>query len=126
MQKRNSLLVLIILMALLLSWSQPGQAWTDLGSKDQPVVRVIMFWLSTCGHCEYVIKEVLPPLQDQYGDQLDILLIELVNQEDVDSLYETATIMGVAKEEVGVPFMLVGEKVLMGSDQILRELPGLI
>jgi uncharacterized membrane protein len=57
---------------------------------------------------------------------LDILLIELVNQEDVDSLYETATIMGVAKEEVGVPFMLVGEKVLMGSDQILRELPGLI
>jgi len=89
-------------------------------------VRVIMFWSSTCGHCEYVINEVLPPLQDQYGDQLEILLIKLVNQEDVDRLYETAAIVGITKENVGVPFMLVGESVLRGSEQIPNELPGLI
>lgn len=85
-----------------------------------------MFWLGTCGHCEYVINEVLPPLQDQYGDQLEILLIELVTQGDMDRFYETAAIVGIAKENVGVPFMLVGESVLTGSEQIPRELPGLI
>ena len=89
-------------------------------------MRVIMFWLSTCGHCEYVINEVFPPLQEQYGEQLDILLIELVTQEDVDILYETAALVGIPPNNVGVPFMLVGEQVLQGSQEIPDQLPGLI
>jgi uncharacterized membrane protein len=126
MLNRKHCFVPLLLLGLLLSWSQTGQAQTNLQTKDQPVVRVVMFWLGTCGHCEYVINEVLPPLHDQYSDQLDILLIELVTQEDVDRLYETAAVVGIAKENVGVPFMLIGERVLKGSDQILRELPSLI
>ncbi len=125
MRNRHQFL-LTLLFVLLFAWSQTGDAKAHLQTQDQPVVRVVMFWLSTCGHCKYVIKEVLPPLQDQHSDQLDILLIELVTQEDVDRLYETAATAGIAKEDVGVPFMLVGEKVLIGSDQIPRELPGLI
>lgn len=120
--KKKSLIILLLL--LITPWFQisPASAQTT----GQPKVRAIMFWLSTCGNCEYVINEVLPPLQDQYGDQLEILLIELVTQEDVDRLYETAAIVGIAKENVGVPFMLVGESVLKGSEQIPSELPGLI
>jgi uncharacterized membrane protein len=90
------------------------------------VVRVVMFWLSTCGNCEYVINEVLPPLQDQYEDQLEVLLVELVTQEDVDRLYETANLAGIPPNNVGVPFMLVGDRVLKGSNEIPSELPGLI
>jgi uncharacterized membrane protein len=85
-----------------------------------------MFWLGTCGNCEYVLDESLPPIQEQYGDQLEILLIELVTQEDMDRLYQTAAVYGFKKEEVGVPFMIVGERVLKGSSQIPEELPGLI
>lgn len=85
-----------------------------------------MFWSSTCGHCEYVIKEVLPPLQQKHGEQFEILMVELVTQQDVDSLYETAAIVGIPKEQVGVPFMLVADRVLLGSDQISNELPDLI
>jgi uncharacterized membrane protein len=125
---RNSkyLLVLILVVGLLVPLTQDAQAGTDFQSQDGPVVRVIMFWMSTCGHCEYVINDVLPPLQEQYGDQLEILLIELVTQEDVDTLYETAAILGIPPNNVGVPFMLVGEQVLRGSQQIPSELPGLI
>ncbi len=126
MLNRKHCFVLILLLGTLLSWSQTGQAQTNLQTQDRPVVRVVMFWLGTCGHCEYVINEVLPPLQDQYGDQLDILSIELVTQGDMDRFYETAAIVGIAKENVGVPFMIVGESVLTGSEQIPRELPGLI
>jgi uncharacterized membrane protein len=82
--------------------------------------------LSTCGHCELVINEILPPLQEQYGKQLEILLVELVAQEDVDHLYETAALLGIPANNVGVPFMLVGEEVLTGSDEIPARLPGLI
>ncbi len=126
MLNQKRFFVPLLLLGTLLSWSQTGQAQTNLQTQDQPVVRVVMFWLGTCGHCEYVIDEVLPPLQDQYGDQLDILSIELVTQGDMDRFYETAAIVGIAKENVGVPFMLIGERVLTGSEQIPRELPGLI
>ncbi len=126
MTKSKSLMVLILLVGLLVPWTQNTQAGMDFQSQDQPVVRVVMFWLSTCGHCEHVINEVLPPIQEQHGDQLEILLIELVTQEDVDRLYETAAIVGIPPNNVGVPFMLVGERVLKGADEIPDQLPGLI
>jgi thiol-disulfide isomerase/thioredoxin len=126
MLKKLPLLVLVILVGLILPWSSPVYAGTNLQTQDGGVVRVFMFWSSTCGHCEYVINEVLPPLQERYGEQLEILMVELVTQEDVDSLYETAAIVGFTQEQVGVPFMLVGDRVLLGSDQISTELPGLI
>jgi uncharacterized membrane protein len=85
-----------------------------------------MFWSATCGHCEYVIKNVLPPLQTRYGDQLEILMIELASQEDVDRLFMTANAFGIENNSIGVPFMIVGERVLQGSQQIPAELPGLI
>jgi uncharacterized membrane protein len=126
MHKSRYLLVFVLLAGLLLPWTQLVHAESDLQPNEQPVVRVIMFWLSTCGNCEYVINEVLPPLQEQYSDQLDILLIEIVTQEDVDNLYETASYYGIQPNNVGVPFMLVGDRVLKGSEQIPNELPGLI
>ena len=95
MKKSSILLVSTLILLLLISWTTDVQAGKDSQSQDSPVVHVVMFWLSTCGHCEYVINEVLPPLQDQYGDQLEILLVELVTQEDVDTLYETANLAGV-------------------------------
>lgn len=124
--KKKSFFILLLL--LIAPWFQVSPAYAQNTGQPQgkPVVRVIMFWSSTCGHCEYVINEVLPPPQDQYGDQLEILLIELVTQEDVDRLYETAASVGIAKENVGLPFMLLGERVLKGSEQIPNELPGLI
>ncbi len=114
MIKSKYLLVLLLIIGFLAPRTQDARARSDFQSQDQPVVRVVMFWLSTCGHCEYVINNVLPPLQEQHGEQLEILLVELVTQEDVDRLYETASIVGVPTNNVGVPFMLVGEQVLQG------------
>ena len=126
MNKSKYVLVLLLIIGLLAPWTGDAQGSTAYQSQDQPVVRVIMFWLGTCGHCEYVINNVLPPLQERYGEQLEILLVELVTQEDVDHLYETASIVGVPPNNVGVPFMLVGEQVLQGSQEIPNQLPGLI
>ena len=126
MAQRKQWFVLIILLGLLWLWTPIVQAKPNLQAQDQPVVRVLMFWSSTCGHCEYVIKEVLPPLQEHYGDQLEILLMELITQEDVDNLFQTGDAFGIPKDNVGVPFLIIGERVLTGSEQIPMELPGLI
>lgn len=96
------------------------------GTNTPPITHAVMFWIEGCPHCHYVLDEVLPPLQEKYGDQLQIQLIELATAEDVDRLYQTAASFGIPKEQVGVPFLVIGDRVLIGSDQIPAELPGLI
>ncbi|MCL4489297.1 MAG: hypothetical protein M1570_14375 [Chloroflexi bacterium] len=96
------------------------------GVSSKPVVRGLMFWMNGCPHCEEVIDRVLPPLQEKYGDQLDIRMVEVRTTQDVDQLYQTAARFGVPKDQTGVPFLIVGDQALVGSDQIPAELPALI
>ncbi len=91
-----------------------------------PVVRAVLFWMSTCPHCHEVIENVLPPLQEKYGGQLEILMIEVVSQREWNWLVEIGASFGIPEEGLGVPFLIIGDRVLLGSLQIPTELPGLI
>jgi uncharacterized membrane protein len=93
---------------------------------DAVIVRAIYFWMDTCGHCHYVLEEVLPPIQEIYGENFEILLVELQSVEDVERLYQTAQALGIPQENVAVPFLIIGDQVLVGSKQIPEQLPGLI
>ncbi|OGO49233.1 MAG: hypothetical protein A2Z30_06105 [Chloroflexi bacterium RBG_16_64_43] len=90
------------------------------------VVHAVMFWMEGCGHCEEVMNIVLPPLESSYGKQLQILLIQLVDQASVDRLFHAACELDVAKEDVGVPFLIVGRSVLIGSGEIPDQFPSII
>lgn len=85
-----------------------------------------MFWMESCGNCHYIIDQVLPGLQAKFGQQLEIYLIELQSIAEVNLLYETADTYQVPKDQVGVPFIVVGDHVLVGSVEIPEKLPGLI
>lgn len=122
--KRFSFMCLLALAGLLAVLGPARPASAQAG--EPPVVRAVMFWMDTCGHCHYVLENVLPPLQEQYGEQLDILLVEIVSREDADRLTAVAAELGLPAGGIGVPFMLVGDHVLIGADQIPAELPGLI
>lgn len=116
-------LTALVALSLAVSIFQPGLAQSP---EQGPVVRGVLFWMDGCPHCHIVIDEVLPPLQAKYRDQLKILHFEITSMEEVDLLYQVAASFGIPKEEVGVPFLVLGDHVLKGSDQIPRELPGLI
>ncbi len=90
------------------------------------VVRAVMFWANGCPHCHEVLDRVLPPLKQCYGDRLDVRLIEIRTVADVDRFLQAAAAFGFRKGEVGVPFLIVGDKTLVGSEDIPAELPGLI
>jgi uncharacterized membrane protein len=100
-----------------------------LEQPGKPVVKAVMFWMSTCPHCHEVIDEVLPPLRARYGAQFQIELIELGASdadERLDLFYRAAEAHGIEPDFAGVPFLLIGDRGLMGVDQIRAELPGLI
>jgi uncharacterized membrane protein/glutaredoxin len=95
-------------------------------AKTGPVVYTVMFWMDGCPRCEEVLQGVLPPLQAQYGSQLEILLVEVHSTVDVNALYETASRYHIPQQQVGVPFLIIGEHTVVGSDEVAWQFPGLI
>ena len=89
-----------------------------------PVVHAVLFYSPTCPHCHYVITETLPPLMEKYGDQLQIIGVD-VSQPDGQMLF-LATLQKFNIEEAGVPFLVVGDSYLIGSADIPEKFPGLI
>lgn len=91
-----------------------------------PVVHAILFYSPTCPHCHQVIDNDLPPLMEQYGDQLEIMGINTAHP-DGQALYQAAiTHFEIPSERRGVPTLIVGDHVLVGSGEIPAQFPGLI
>jgi uncharacterized membrane protein len=99
---------------------------TPVASAETPAIHAVLFYSNSCGHCHYVITEVFPPLFEQYGDQLQILGIEISDTEG-QALYQAAIDhLNIPEEQFGVPTLIVGETVLVGSLDIPERFPGLI
>jgi uncharacterized membrane protein len=91
-----------------------------------PSVTAVLFFSPSCGHCHQVMSEDLPPLQEQYGDQLAIYVID-VTEEAGQALYRSAIEQyQVPEERRGVPMLVVGDTVLVGSREIPERFPALI
>lgn len=95
------------------------------GAKAQsPVVHAVLLYSPSCGHCHKVMEEVLPPLRERYGVQLEILEVNV--QEPEGSAVYQATLEKYKPAVRGVPMLVIGEEVLVGSVQIPERLPELI
>ncbi len=117
--------ILILTFALIVFLSTSAFIPLPQGNA-QPIVRAVLFWMEGCPHCHEVINNVLPAIQQKYGDQFQIQIIELRSSQEVNTLYSLAESMGIPKSNVGVPFLIIGEHVLIGSGEIPEQLPGLI
>lgn len=120
--KRFLLLISLFCIGLpVLRWAQPAQAQIP---KPDAVVRAVLFYSPTCGHCHYVITEVLPPLSEKYGEQLQIVGID-VTQPGGQVIFQAALVK-FGLESGGVPFLVVGDTYLVGSADIPNKFPSLI
>lgn len=93
---------------------------------DVAVVRAVLFMSPTCGHCHHVIMEVLLPMAEAYGSQLEILTID-VSQPGGSQLYnQAASTYKIAEDRRGVPTLIVGDVILVGSGEIPAQFPELV
>lgn len=91
-----------------------------------PAARAVFFYSPSCPHCHTVMDEVFPPLQARYGSQLQIVQID-VSQPAGQTLYQAAiTAFNIPDNRLGVPTLVFGETVMVGSGEIPAMLPGLI
>ena len=119
------------------------------GSLQSPTVRVVLFYSPTCPHCHKVIRDDLPGIFERFGGsgrvyfntgvpeaertfflvsngELEILLIN-VARPDGNLIYrQSAEALAIPEGRQGVPRLVIGDSVLLGSFEIPEYLPALI
>ncbi|MEW5719639.1 MAG: hypothetical protein AB1817_13495, partial [Chloroflexota bacterium] len=90
------------------------------------VVRAVLFWSTTCSHCRAVIEQVLPPLQRKYGSRFDLRMFELSDPAHLELFEAALESLRVPPDQWSVPFMIVGDQIMVGSLEIPECLQGLI
>lgn len=90
------------------------------------VVHAVLFYSPTCPHCHEVIEKLLVPMAEQYGDQLQIMAVD-TTQDNGSMFYQSAVdYYQIPAERRGVPTLIVGDTVLVGSGEIPAQFPGIV
>jgi uncharacterized membrane protein len=98
----------------------------NIAHAQNPIVRAILFYSSSCPHCHQVITQDLPPLVEKYQEQLYILAVN-TSTPDGHVLFQAAIdYYHTPIERQGVPMLLVGDVVLVGSFEIPDQFPRII
>ena len=117
MQSRYRLGAALLILVLTLA-GITGAAHADSG----PVVRMVYFTANDCPHCAAVVNEVLNPLQAEYGDQMQIKVIEISEPANYEMLIRAEEMSGVSTEERGLPTLVIDGQALVGEDAIRQQL----
>ena len=113
-----------LLLILLNGWFSPAWQSATPTPPSEAVVRAVLFYSPTCGHCLHVIKDVLPPIIEQYGPRLQIIGVD-VSSPSGQALYQAA-LKHYHIDKQYVPFLVVGGEALIGSADIPQRFPSLI
>ncbi len=116
---RNSILICLV---IILGFSP----FADTAQAQQPVVHAVMFYSPACGHCAQIIEQFLPELDRQYGSQLIIYGVNTYSETGNALFASYVELFDVPDERQAVPTLVVGDQVLLGSNEIPEQFPGII
>jgi uncharacterized membrane protein/disulfide oxidoreductase YuzD len=93
---------------------------------DEASVRAVLFYNPNCGHCTYVLNDVLPPLSEQYGNQFQYLPID-ITRKDGETLYQSAIKkLSIPEDQLALPLLVIEDTYLAGQDEVTNQLPQII
>ncbi len=97
------------------------------GRQAGPVVRFTLFYSTTCPHCHEIMENYLPTVYDKYGDQIEHQYIEISRGDYYQTMLALEKKLGVPADNQGyIPALVIGDQVLVGSDDIPARLEELI
>ncbi|MCD4672101.1 MAG: cytochrome c biogenesis CcdA family protein [Anaerolineaceae bacterium] len=95
------------------------QVGPGISEEIEGQVHGLYFYSEECAHCEVVYKEVIQPLQAEYGSLLDLRLLKIDNPDDYELLIEAEEIFGVQPKNRGLPTTILGDKIIIGEEDSL-------
>ena len=121
LQLRDRLCIVLLFLIAALPWAV-GSA----RAQGPAIVRIVYFSSQDCIHCTAITNEVLKPLQDKYGDQLQIKTLEVSDPANYEILIRAEEMFQVPPEKRGLPTLIIDGQVLVGEDEIRQQLPCLL
>lgn len=95
-------------------------------AQAEPVVFGVFFYSPTCGHCHKVITEDWPGIQAEFGSQLQVLFININTYDGISILQSARDANLLTDDQQGVPMLLIGDTVLIGSIDIPAQTAGIV
>ncbi len=114
-----------ILLTVLVTFLSVSGMWSAAHAQ-KPIVRAVLFYSQTCPNCHFVLQNTLPPLQQKYGSQLDIRLLEVNEPANYELWISAVENFRIPDDSYIVPMLFIGDQVLLGADEVDGRLPGLI
>jgi uncharacterized membrane protein len=90
------------------------------------VAHAVLFFSPACPHCRELIATGLPPILQRFGDRLVIMGIDVTTESGQAQYQAMVRRFAVTPERQGVPTLVMGSRVLVGSVEIPSELPGMV
>jgi len=100
--------------------------YANQGLAQSAIVRAVLFYSPSCPHCQQVIQQDLPPLLEKYGAQLSILGVNVSDQVGQELYRGAIEKYHIPQERIGVPCLIVGDTILVGSKEIPENFPGIV
>lgn len=82
-------------------------------------INVYIFYGSTCPHCHHAF-EFFDSIEEDYGKYYNIKRYETWLWDNIDNskaLEKVAAHFGTAKDKIGVPYIVIGDKVFLGYSE---------
>ena len=117
MLKRSISVQLCLILATLFLWAPVAGA-------EEPVVRFFVFEAQDCEHCRVVGEQVLAPLQEEYGRQVEIQTFDIGAMENYEVMVRLEKEYGVSG--LAIPQIFIGDTVLVGEEEIRERLGDLV
>ncbi len=90
-----------------------------------PAVQILVVFDPTQANFE-TLRDLIISLGEAYEGSLQVYSLDVSQGEGADTLTQLNTALGVASPPAGTPQVLIDRQMLVGMDEIERELPGLI
>lgn len=115
-------------------WAVPLVAglWLGLPSSapasqaPEPVVWALFFHSPQCPHCDDVMRDHFPALLERHGVALRVVAVNVDTREG-QALYQAiARHFQLSRQRMGVPALVVGDRMLVGAWEIPSQLPRIV
>ncbi len=121
MMRKSVVLAIILVIAITALSVVPALA------QDGAKVFAVLFYSPTCPHCHEVITYTVPELEAEFGDSMEILYIDVTTPTGQQMIFDACNVVGIPADVCGgVPMMVIGDDVLIGSADIPAKAAKLI
>jgi len=89
-------------------------------------VHALYFYANDCPHCIAALEEVISPLEVEYGDLLDVRLLEISLPEYYEAMLIVESHFDITAAERSIPTLIIGDQILIGETEVRDIFPGLV